>query len=156
MRKPVWLIALLATGCGGDARLEFASSDALHALAREMERTVREYHTSIESQDSARETAVVDAFIARVLNDRNDEATLRTHADAFETALGKVRTDRSVEQRRYMAAMDNVSLLRETAAGLQRVAVESLTLQDEMRRYLDRWIDQQRATQSGAPVDGGE
>lgn len=128
-------------GCGGDARLELAAADALLAVADQIELTVKEYHEEVSRLDESRESSVISAFIARVEADASDEAALESHASDFRAALGKIRADGRTEWSRRTAAMDNVGVVREVAQGLRKLAVESLTLDDEMRRYLDSWLE---------------
>jgi hypothetical protein len=72
-----------------------------------------------------------------------------------------------VQWRRHTAALENVAVIREVAEGLRRMGIESLTLSDEMRRYLSRWIEarklagsasvaiQTRGAGKGCDHDGG-
>jgi hypothetical protein len=149
------LCFILLTGCGGSAGLELAASDALHAVARQMEVTVQEYHQEVGRQDEARESAVIAAFITRVSQHRDDDAAMQAHAAEFEAALRKVRADRDVEQRRRAAAIENVGVVREIAGGMQRLALESLTLRDEARRYLTNWIELNRRANASVAATGG-
>lgn len=153
MRRWMWVTCVLA-GCGGDAGLELSAGDALHAAAGRMETAIREYHQEVGRQDDARESAVIAAFVSRVVGSREDEAALGGHAQAFESALKKIRADREVEGQRRSAAMENVDVIREVADGLQELAVESLTLRDEVRRYLGSWIEARRRAQSAAGSGG--
>ena len=90
---------------------------------------------------------MISAFVARVQADANDSTAIESHAADFEADLRKIRADRETEWSRRTAAMDNVGVLREVARGLHKLAIESLTLQDEVRRYLSGWIAaRQRAT----------
>ena len=112
-----------------------------------MERAVQEYHQEVSSYDDTRETSVVAAFVNRVRKDSADEAAVDAHAADFTAALRKIRVDRDTEWSRRNAAMDNISVLREVSAGVQKLAVQSLTLQDELKRYLQGWIEaRQKAT----------
>jgi len=142
-------VMLLFVGCGGDAQLELAAADTLLAVADQMELTVGEYHDEVSRHDDSRESAVVSAFVARVRADVSDEAALDSHAADFAEALRRIRVDRRTEWARRSRAMDNVSVVREVARGLQRLAIESLTLKDEMRRYLSGWIETRRAAAEG-------
>lgn len=137
-------LCLMAAGCGGDARVELSAADALGAVAGQMERTIGEYHAEVAAYDDARESGVVAAFVSRVRRDAADEAAMSAHAVEFEAALRKIRGDREVEWSRRSAAMDNVAALREVSRGLQKLAIQSLSLQDEMKRYLQGWIDLRR------------
>lgn len=142
------ILLICIAGCGGDAGMELAASDALAAVADQMQSTVQEYHLDVSQSDDTREVATVAAFVARVQSDHDDAAAMDTHAREFQAALQKIRTDRETEWQRRSAAMDNVAVLREVAGGLQKLALESLSLRDEMRRYIDSWIQNQRRTQA--------
>ena len=134
-----WLVVLAtgaAAGCAGDARVDLATADALDSLAAAMNVTLAEYHAEIDSADSRRESAAIDAFVARVLRDAADADACAAHADDLERALAKINADRSVESSRHVAAMDNVQLLGEVGDGLRRIAVQSMALEDEARRYI--------------------
>jgi len=135
-------------GCGGDARLELAAADALAAAADRMETVVAEYHAEIDLYDDTRESAVVEAFVERVKASAGDEPTIADHAAEFRSALERIRQDRAVQWRRHTAALENVAVIHEVAEGLRRMGIESLTLSDEMRRYLSRWIEARK--QAGA------
>lgn len=143
------LLAVLAVGwlagCGGDARLELASADAMEVIADQQQVTIDEYHADILALDDDRETAVVDAFVVRVQRDAvADPSALDGHAAAFRQALAKIRADREVEYARHRGAADNAEALREVADGLRETAVESLTFQDELRRYISSLIEARR------------
>jgi len=140
------IVVGLVVGCGGDARLEMSAADALLVTADQMAVTLQEYHEEVSAYDDSRESEVVSAFVARVQADPDDPVALDSHVADFKAALRKIRADRATEFTRRGAAMDNVDVLREVARGLQKLAIESLTLQDEMRRYLMGWIEtRQRA-----------
>ncbi len=138
---------ILVAGCGGDARLELSAADALSAVASEMEATVAEYHDEVSRFDDSRESAVVSAFVTRVQADVGDASAIESHASDFEAALRRIRADRETEWTRRAAAMDNVGVLREVSRGLQKLGIESLTLRDEVRRYLTGWIDTRQRAQ---------
>jgi hypothetical protein len=130
------LAALSAGGCGGDAGVELAAAQTVESLAESLALAVGEYHQEVQTGDDQRESAVVAALITRVKQDAADEATTAAHAAAFTEAMARIRQDRGVEWERYRAALDNVGALGEVAAGLRRLAIESMSLQDEARRYL--------------------
>lgn len=150
-----WVVLATAAGCGGDAGMELAAGDAALAIADQLQTAVGEYHTEVSRADDGREQALVAAFVQRVRTDHADEARLATHVSEFEAALGKVRQDREVEQQRRAAALDNVAALRELAGGMQKLALESLTLSDEMRRYLSGWVELRRQKAAGAAAQKG-
>ena len=150
-----WLVIGLAVGCGGDARLEMSAADALLATADQMVLTIQEYHEEVSAYDDSRESEVVSAFVARVQAAPDDPVAIDSHVADFKAALRKICTDRATEFTRRGAAMDNVDVLRELARGLQRLAIESLTLQDEMRRYLTGWVETRRRASAAVEGSGG-
>ena len=149
-----WVIAGIVglAGCGGDARVDMTAADTLDALAVQMQRTLTEYHAELESADDAREEAVVEAFVQRVRTDVADAEKVDVHSQAFAGALRRIRGDRVVEWQRHTAAQDNVALMREVGGGLRKLAIQSLLLQDEVKRYVSGLIEarQQAQAQAGA------
>ena len=150
-----WVGIVLVAGCGGDARLELSAADALLATADQMALTIQEYHEEVSAYDDSRESEVVSAFVARVQAATDDPVAIDSHVADFKAALRKIRTDRGTEFTRRESAMDNVHVLRELARGLQRLAIESLTLQDEMRRYLTGWVETRRRASAAIEGSGG-
>lgn len=130
------LAAMAAGGCGGDAGVELAAAQTIESLADSLSAAVAEYHQEVQAGDDQRESAVVAALIARVRQVAEDESATEAHAADFTEAMGRIRADRAVEWERYRAALDNLGGLKEVAAGLRRVAIESMSLEDEARRYL--------------------
>jgi len=135
-------------GCGGDAGVELAAGDALIAVADQMQLAVQEYHRDVSRHDESREESTVAAFVARVQAEHDDPAAMRTNVQEFQAALRKIREDRDTEWQRRSAALSNVAVLREVAGGLQRLALDSLSLRDEARRYLEVWMENQRRARS--------
>ncbi len=135
-------------GCGGDARVDLTAADTLDALAIQMERALMEYHAELEAADDAREEAVVDAFISRVKTDVSDDEKLTGHSQSFAGALKRIRSDRAIEWQRHTAAADNVSLMREVGDGLRKLAIQSLLIQDEVKRYVTSLIDAKKKAQT--------
>lgn len=142
------IVSLCFAGCAGDAGMDLAAGDALIAVADQMQLTVQEYHRDISGSDDTREDATVAAFVSRVQSDHDDAAAMETNVREFQAALRQVRRDRETEWQRRSAAMDNVAVLREIAGGMQKLALESLSLRDEMRRYVETWIQNQRRVQA--------
>lgn len=146
------LVCLCALGgCAADARVDLSAADALTAVAGQVQQTIQEYHGEVVRFDDSRESATVAAFVARVKADAADEASLDAHAAQFAAALVKIRADRETEWARRAAAMENVGVLREMASGLRRLALQSLSLDDEVRRYLASWM----STKTSAGSDAG-
>ena len=97
-----------AVGCGGDARLELAAADALAVTADRLEVVVDEYHAEVGAHDDARESAVVDAFVARVKAGAADEQVVAENTAQFRLALEKIRQDRAVQWQRHTAATEKI------------------------------------------------
>jgi hypothetical protein len=150
------IVATVVSGCGGDARVELAAADALIAAADRMDTAVAEYHGEVSRFDDTRESAVVAAFIARVQADAGNKEAVAGHSAEFGAALRKIRADRAVEQDRKTATMENVAVVREVAAGLQRMGIDSLSLQDELKRYLSSWIEARQKAKVQAGQQAGQ
>ena len=130
----LWLTGL--TGCVADARVDLAATQSLSLLAEQMALTLAEYHAETESGDDLREGQAIAAFVARVQKEFDDEASLNRSIDDFTEAFRLLRVDRRTEWLRYLDAMENVGLIREVAGGLRDLAIDSMSLEDETRRYV--------------------
>jgi hypothetical protein len=156
-----WRLALVGAvcgavaGCGGDARVELSAADALTAVAGEMRVAFDEYHGEVETHDDTRESAVTRAFVERVRRDSADEGKLDQHASEFEAAMTRLRADRRVEWQRRTAAETQIDTIVEVAKGLRRIGIESLSLQDEVRRYLTTWMENQATKRRGDEATKG-
>ncbi len=142
--------AAAVAGCGGDARVELSAADALQATAAQMRTALEEYHGEVEAHDDGRESAIVRAFVERVRRDAADETRAARHADEFEAALARVRGDRRTEWLRWTNAQTQVDAVMEVAKGLRRIGLESLSLRDEVRRYLLTWVEARAAARGGS------
>lgn len=132
-----FIAGLISSGCaGGDARVEMAAADALDALAEELHGVVQEYHADLSAADDARQGDMVAALVFRLRTDCGDDDASARHAADFSASLERLQQDRKVAQQRRGVAGENLLLLRDTADGLRRVGVASLSLEDEMKRYL--------------------
>jgi len=136
--------------------VQLAAADSLDAFAHGLTAVMAEYHAEVERLDDEREHQVVAAFIARVRADAADDAKISAHADAFLTAMKHLRADRQVQWHRHAATAENLGLLRETAEGLRRIAMESLSLHDETRRYFEQTLKQQHVGRVHRPDTAGE
>ena len=130
-----------AAGCGGDARVELSAATAIEQVAASIAVAMKEYHQEVTAADDLRQDAVVRALVERIRRDHQDEKATDAHVADFHQAMRHLRQDRDTEWRRYVAADDNLSVLTEITSGLRRLAVESMTLSDEVRRYLRNVID---------------
>lgn len=133
-----------AGGCGGDARVELAAADAIDAAAAQLKVTLNEYTAELELADRRRRDGAVAAFVERLRRDIADDQATQAHAAAFSEALAALDQDRTTERRRHNAARANIETLREIAAGLRRIAISTLTIRDEVRRYLDSLVQARR------------
>jgi hypothetical protein len=138
---------LLVTGCLHNAPFELAAADALLASANELDRSLHEYQADLQQSDAVREEAVIGAFVQRLRNDSQDEAAVSVHVAAFKEALARIQQDRRVADERFDTAAEHIDALREVAAGMETLAVQQLSLQDDMRRYLRSWIDARRTAE---------
>ncbi|MCH7702550.1 MAG: hypothetical protein IID37_12770 [Planctomycetes bacterium] len=125
-----------AISCVADARVDLAATQSLNLLAHQMELTLAEYHAETESSDDLREGQAIAAFVVRVRKELDDEAALNRSIDDFTEAFKLLRGDRRTEWLRYMDAMENVGLIGEVADGLRELAIDSMSLEDDVRRYL--------------------
>ncbi len=147
-RWAAWLVGwgiMGVPGCGGDARVELSAADSIESLAGAFERAFQEYHDDLTTGDDLRESAAIAAFVNRIRQTADNPAEQDRHVADFTAALGRIRQDRRVEETRFAATRDNVDTLREVTDGLRRLAVESLTLRDEARRYIYALIDARRS-----------
>ena len=160
MRAPLFLVlltvvvGLLSGACGGDARVELAAADALDVAAAQLRQALAEYTNEIEQADLAREANAVKAFVSRLQTDADKPDAIQVHIDKFTQALGALRADTRVEWGRYHTAVDNLGAVEEISGSLRRVAVETLTVSDEVRRYLASLLEARRrarSTQQEAP-----
>lgn len=128
-------------GCAGNATTALSAGDALGRVADQLDVAVDEYHNDVASHDDRREAEVASAFVARVVANAGDQDKLANDQAQFLMAMAKIRGDREVEWDRRNATKENIDALREVAKGMRRLALDSLSLNDEMRRYLTGWYD---------------
>ena len=146
-------------GCGGDARVELAAADSMDTLGASMAQTLAEYHADLARVDDERQRAAIRAFIDRVRADVSDEAATDAHADAFQKALERLDADRRTAWERYTASSDNVATLHEIAQDLRRLALNSMSLDDEVRRYFGDVMKRRKETKeqvSGKGITNGQ
>jgi outer membrane murein-binding lipoprotein Lpp len=148
-------VTVFHAGCGGDARVDLTAADTLEATAAQLERGLQEYQADVAAADDAKEAQIVSAFAARLRKDAADDVQVERHTREFSAALAKIRQDRQVADQRLHAGQDNVAAVNEVARGLRKLAIESLTLQDEVRRYFTQLLETRRAAQAAAKPKGG-
>ncbi len=136
--------ALCLAGCASGARVQLAAADSVDLLGEGMARTLAEYHEDLVRFDEERQRAAVRDFIERIRTDINDENVTRSHAEAFQEALQRLDADHQAAWQRYSASLENVATLQEIAAGLRRQALESIALDDEVRRYFGEVMQRRR------------
>ncbi len=144
--------ALAAGGCGGGARAELAAADAIVEVSASLASAVAEYQADLSRADDSREIAAARALAVRLRDDGADEASGEEHIEAFIMAMARLRADREAARARLAGAMGNVAALSEVAEGLRRLAIESMSLDDEMRRYFHglaaTWRDRGERTEA--------
>jgi len=147
----MWLILYVSTGgCVGSGRLELSAADAVEVLGVSMGLALAEYHADLARFDDERQRAAVQAFIERVRMDVADEAATDAHADAFRRALQHLDEDRQAAWERYTASLDNVATLREIAEGLRRLALDSMYLDDDVKRYFGDVMERRKEVKERA------
>lgn len=144
------VLTALTSGCARDARVELTAADSVEMLGASMTQTLAEYHADIARFDEERQRAAVQAFIERVRADVSDEAATNAHAEAFRNALQHLDADRQAAWERYAASLDNVATLREIAQGLRRLALESMSLDDDAKRYFGEVMDRRKEAKEQA------
>jgi len=140
-------------GCVGHAQVELAAADAVEAVASETTRALDEYDHELRAADAERQRRVIAAFVERTRQDHANEEAMAGHETMVAAALEAIEADREAARQRRTRAGDNVAVLHETASGLRRFGVESLRLDDEMRRYVESLIEaRKRAVAAGSPT----
>ncbi len=147
-------VALGACGCGGDARVELAAAEALDRVAGQLDAALGEYTAEVAAADRSREADAISAFVVRVQGAADEEEVAR-HMTEFNEALARLRADQWTEWQRYQASRENVAAVREVADGLRRVAIATLTVQDDVRRYLTSLIEARRAAEAAQQRQSG-
>lgn len=147
------LLGTLTTGCLGSARVELAAAEALDAVADEVQVALDEFHGDLQHADVDRESAVIDAFVARVRRDIADEELLQNHRNQFAQALARLQADQRTAWKRYDGARDNLDVTRSVARDLRRLALANLALEQDARQYLETLLDQRQA-QRARRIDG--
>jgi hypothetical protein len=142
------------SGCAGHAQVELAAADAIESLAGETQKALDEFARDLGEADAERGRDIASAFAARARRDHADDEQMARNEAAFTTALERLWADRETALRRHGRASANVGLLRETAAGLRRMGVDSLRLEDEARRYVESLLEA-RARAAVGPDEGG-
>jgi len=141
MRLVVAILVQSLCGCAMTAKVDLAAADAVDQLTRSLGESVEEYHRDLRSVDDAREESVVRSIAARLRAAGSDEAAAEADVQAFLAAMARMRADRETAWRRYSASMDNLGELHALARGLRRLAVESMSLDDEARRYFGELVE---------------
>ncbi len=151
LRSRVLLAAIFAcSGCASAPHAQLSAADSMDLLASSLETAIEEYRDDLKQLDDQRRKAVVEAFVARVRMDHRDESALAAHTSAFTTALDRIEADRRTASDRRAAAVESLETLKEIADGLRRLAVESMNLDDEARRYLTDVLSQIQKSQTPA------
>lgn len=133
--------ALGLPGCGGDARVELAAADALDAAAVELKAALNEYTAELHFADRNRRDAAIGAFADRLRRDIADDDVVQAHTAAFRQALNALNADSRTEWQRYDTTRGNIEALEEIAVGLRRVGIATMTVRDDVRRYLGTLIE---------------
>lgn len=146
LRSIVGVSVGVCIGCAGDGRTTLSAMDSVDVLGDALAGALVEYHDDLERLDDERERAVIDAFVERVR--RNVAGGVSDEAEAFRSALAQIRADRRVALERYLVSWDNLATIREVTRGLRRLALESMSLQDETRRYFSDLIERSKVREA--------
>lgn len=161
-RRLIALAAVLmplscVAGCWNVSALAVSSAGAVDEVAAQMRVAVDEYHAEIARSDDLRESAAIDAFAERLKRDASDDAAAAAHTATFKAAMDRLRDDRAVETQRHSATLENLEVLAEVNDGLRQTALDSLTLQDEVQRYVGDLIEAHKAAMAAnQPADTPE
>jgi len=123
-------------GCGGDARVEIAAANVIDRSGDMRVRALNEYRNEIVAAASRREQNAVVALARRIRKDADNDEAVAQHVRDFTAALATLRADAQTELRRYGSSTDTVKTLREVARSMRDLAIASLSLEDETKRYL--------------------
>jgi enamine deaminase RidA (YjgF/YER057c/UK114 family) len=151
-RLAIWIVAALlacgfcvgVSGCGGDAGLEMRTADVMHSGTAAARQALDEFQADLEAADDAKESMLILNFTQLVLQDIDDQPKVSQHIADFGAALAKLRRMREASRRRYQAAIESLDTMDEVATDLHKFAVDSLTMEDETRRYFTGWVEQIR------------
>lgn len=127
-------------GClGGDARVEIATANLIDVATDSFAGALAEYHQEILAADAKREQEVIQAFTTRLAQSEDgplDPVVIENHKQDFARALTKLRADTETEWQRHMILTANLKTLQDAATTMRKLAVDSLSLEDETKRYL--------------------
>lgn len=132
------------SGCAIGGRVELAAADSIESVATELARAMDEYQRDISQFDDERERAVVLALVARVRRDAADDERVDAHLAAYDEAAARIRDDREVARMRRSLVEEHIESLMEVATGLRRFGIESMSIEDETKRYLRDVIERSR------------
>lgn len=142
------LATTVSTSCVGGARVELAAADVLDQLRSSLATAMNEMHADILLGDTWREQAITNALVRRLVPGDGDEGSAADsangHKQDFLQALARIREDRQTQWARLIATRDNLLLIGEVSEGLRRLAIDTMSLEDEARRYLMSVIESVR------------
>ncbi len=134
------IVTISTTGClGGDARVEIAAANLLEVANDSLAAALTEYHNEILAADAQKEHNAIRAFTNRLTANPEtppDEKTVNLHTRHFTEALSKLRADTKTEWNRHITLMGNLRILQDAATTMRQLAIDSLSLEDETKRYL--------------------
>ncbi len=126
----------LNAGCASGAYVDLSAARVLRSVAAEMRQAVEEYHADLAQSDDQREASAIGAFITRANEADRDRVQLEQDGAALSEALAKLRADRAAAVQRYIATLDNISLLHETADGLKHHGLARLRVGRNIQELL--------------------
>lgn len=138
------LLITAAAGCASAARVQISAARSLDALTDAVQHAVDELHDEVLTADRRKRLSAVDAFVRRIRADHADDQRTQNHVDAFNHAIDRLREDADIEFARRVATLENLRAIREIAAGLRELGVQSMSLDDEARRYVTDLLQKPR------------
>jgi len=132
-------VVTLVTGCA-TGRVNLAAADAVEMLSGDVALAIAEYQEDLDACDAIKLRELVEAYTNRIRHVETD-AEIGGHQVQFLTALERVEADQKVAQSRKQKAENNLETMREIAAGLRRMGIESLKLDSEAQTYVEGLIE---------------
>jgi hypothetical protein len=131
-------LASVLTGCGVPPAVVMSMAQTMSVAAQQQRQAAARWAYDLQQADAVREARGVAAFVARVRAAGDDEARTAEATEALIAALDKLRDDRWAADERLRLELASADALEALGEQANTLAVESQTLNDEMRRYLGR------------------
>jgi hypothetical protein len=142
MRRIIVVIGLggvlAITSCGVPPAVVMSLAQTMSVAAEQQRQAAARWAYDLEQADAVREARGIAAFVGRIRAAGDDDAKIADATQALIAALDKMRDDRWAADERLRVELTNADALDALGAQANTLAVESQTLNDELRRYLGR------------------